>query len=143
MRKPWRDHSVSIVVLVLFLASWIGQGIFQWFDMANAAQAHGETNTLTGFLPAFFATTLENWQSGFLQLFMIVLMAAFLIQRRSHRSKDHIGPRTRTRRSSRPLPGRDRRAGRTRSQDDPALPAGQRLPRTRHCRPSRDDPGPL
>ena len=29
-RSIWREFGLSIVLLVLFLASWIGQGVSQW-----------------------------------------------------------------------------------------------------------------
>ena len=60
MGKLWRDYGVSIILVGLFLASWIGHGTFRWFEMANAALAHGETSTLTEFLSAFFSTTLDT-----------------------------------------------------------------------------------
>jgi hypothetical protein len=88
MRNLWRNYNLSIVLLVLFLASWIGQAIFQWFEMANEAQAHGQASTLAEFVPAFFSATFENWQSEFLQLFTMVVLTAFLIHRGSHESKD-------------------------------------------------------
>ena len=88
MGRIWRDYNLSIVLLGLFLVSWIGQGVFQWFEMANEAQAHGEANTLAEFIPAFFSATFENWQSEFLQLFTMVVLTAFLIHKGSHESKD-------------------------------------------------------
>jgi hypothetical protein len=88
MRHLWRNYNLSIVLLTLFLASWIGQGVFQWFEMANEAQAHGQASTLAEFLPAFFSATFENWQSEFLQLFTMVILTAFLIHKGSHESKD-------------------------------------------------------
>jgi hypothetical protein len=88
MAKLWRDYNLSIVLLGLFFVSWLGQGIFQWFEMANEAQAHGETSTLAEFIPAFFSATFENWQSEFLQLFTMVVLTAFLIHKGSHESKD-------------------------------------------------------
>ncbi len=88
MSKLWRDYNLSIVLLSLFLASWVGQAIFQWFEMANEAQAHGEPSTLAEFIPAFFSATFENWQSEFLQLFTMVVLTSFLIHRGSHESKD-------------------------------------------------------
>src|SRR5918992_4334051 len=88
MGKLWRDYNLSIVLLGLFLVSWIGQGIFQWFEMANEAQAHGQAGTLTEFIPAFFSATFENWQSEFLQLFSMVVLTSFLIHKGSHESKD-------------------------------------------------------
>ena len=88
MKSLWRNYSLSIVLLGLFLASWMGQAVFQWFEMANEAQAHGEASTLAEFIPAFFSATFENWQSEFLQLFTMVVLTAFLIHRGSHESKD-------------------------------------------------------
>lgn len=88
MKRLWRDYNLSIVLLALFLSSWIGQGVFQWFEMANEAQAHGEASTLAEFIPAFFSATFENWQSEFLQLFSMVVLTSFLIHRGSHESKD-------------------------------------------------------
>ena len=88
MRSLWRNYNLSIVLLTLFLVSWIGQAIFQWLEMANEAQAHGEASTLAEFIPAFFSATFENWQSEFLQLFTMVVLTAFLIHKSSHESKD-------------------------------------------------------
>lgn len=88
MKDLWRNYNLSIVLITLFLTSWIGQAIFQWFEMANEAQAHGQANTLAEFLPTFFSATFENWQSEFLQLFSMVVLTSFLIHRGSHESKD-------------------------------------------------------
>jgi hypothetical protein len=88
MKNLWRNYNLSIVLITLFLASWIGQAVFQWFEMANEAQAHGQASTLAEFLPAFFSATFENWQSEFLQLFSMVILTSFLIHRGSHESKD-------------------------------------------------------
>jgi len=88
MKQLWRNYNLSIVLIALFLASWIGQAVFQWFEMANEAQAHGEASTLAEFVPAFFSATFENWQSEFLQLFSMVILTAFLVHRGSHESKD-------------------------------------------------------
>ena len=88
MKQLWRNYNLSIVLIALFLTSWIGQAIFQWFEMASEAQAHGQASTLAEFIPAFFSATFENWQSEFLQLFSMVILTSFLIHRGSHESKD-------------------------------------------------------
>ena len=88
MKNLWRNYNLSIVLVTLFLVSWIGQAIFQWFEVANEAQAHGQAGTLAEFLPAFFSATFENWQSEFLQLFSMVILTSFLVHRGSHESKD-------------------------------------------------------
>ena len=88
MRAFWRSYNLSIVLSVLFAVSWLLQGVAQWFEMANEAQAHGETSTLAEFIPAFLSATFENWQSEFLQLFTMVVLTAYLIHKGSHESKD-------------------------------------------------------
>ena len=44
--------------------------------------------TFGGFLVAFGQSTLENWQSEFLQLFSFVVLSAVLIHRGSAESRD-------------------------------------------------------
>ena len=50
--------------------------------------AHGEQATLGGYTVEFGQSTLENWQSEFLQLFSFVVLSALLIHRNSAESKD-------------------------------------------------------
>ncbi|HEX6869981.1 MAG TPA: DUF6766 family protein [Micromonosporaceae bacterium] len=52
----------------LFLVSWLGQFVFQMIDQRNEAAQHGQDFAWSDFLPQFLASTLENWQSEFLQL---------------------------------------------------------------------------
>jgi len=44
-------------------------------------------NKLSAFRP-FIETTFENWESEFLQMFMFVILSAFLYQKGSSESKD-------------------------------------------------------
>ena len=88
MRAFWRNYNLSIVLFALFMTSWVLQGVAQWFEMANEAQAHGEASTLAEWVPAFLAATFEDWQSEFLQLLTFVVLTSFLIHKGSHESKD-------------------------------------------------------
>ncbi|HEY0698543.1 MAG TPA: DUF6766 family protein [Micromonospora sp.] len=69
-RKPrWpKAYSFALVTGALFLVSWIGQFLFQMVVESNEATQHGQSFAWSEFLPQFFASTLENWQSEFLQL---------------------------------------------------------------------------
>jgi hypothetical protein len=51
-------------------------------------QAHGQPLGVADFVTHFSQSTLENWQSEFLQLFSFVVMAALFIHRGSAESKD-------------------------------------------------------
>jgi uncharacterized protein DUF6766 len=86
--QAWKDFSLSIVLSVLFLLSWIGQAISEWQVFTDEQQTHGEAARVGDFLAQFSQSTLENWQSEFLQLFSFVVLAALFIHKGSAESKD-------------------------------------------------------
>ena len=88
VRKIWRNFGLSITFAILFLISWIAQGFAEWASFVHEQAAHGQPATLSDFWIAFGQSTLENWQSEFLQLFSFVVVAAVLIHRGSAESKD-------------------------------------------------------
>jgi hypothetical protein len=88
-RRGWlHDHLLTIVLASLFLGSWVGQFIAQVAQVSNEAREHGQSFSWREFWPEFLATTLENWQSEFLQLFTFVVLTAYLIHRNSAESPD-------------------------------------------------------
>ncbi|MDQ3946596.1 MAG: hypothetical protein M3357_15880 [Actinomycetota bacterium] len=87
-RWPLGDYGLSIVLGFLFLASWIGQFFAELIKVGNEARAHGEAFSMSEFWPTFWQSTLENWQSEFLQLLTFVVLTAYLIHRGSAESKD-------------------------------------------------------
>lgn len=86
--KLWRDYGLSITLFILFAASWLGQGYFQWQEFVSEQMEHNQTPEVGDFLNEFGASTLENWQSEFLQLLTFVALTSFLIHKGSHESKD-------------------------------------------------------
>jgi hypothetical protein len=74
--------------MVLFFATWLGQGISQWQTYTDEQHAHGESVEVGGFISEFGQSTLENWQSEFLQLFAFVVLAALYVHKGSAESKD-------------------------------------------------------
>jgi hypothetical protein len=84
----WRDYGLSIVLFLLFLSSWVGQSYFQWNEFVSTQEEHGQTPQVADFINEFGTSTLENWQSEFLQLLTFVVLTSFLIHRGSHESKD-------------------------------------------------------
>ncbi len=69
-RKPrWpRAYSFALVTGILFLLAWLGQFAFQLQVSAAEADAAGQPFSWALFWAQFWAATLENWQSEFLQL---------------------------------------------------------------------------
>jgi hypothetical protein len=63
----------------MFLGSWAGQLWFQLSEVRADAREHGEPFSWGDFWPQFWAATLENWQSEFLQLFVQALLIASVL----------------------------------------------------------------
>ena len=87
-RSVWREFSLGLSLMVLFFAAWLGQGISQWQTYTAEQHAHGEAVKFGGFISEFGQSTLENWQSEFLQLFAFVVLAALYVHKGSAESKD-------------------------------------------------------
>jgi hypothetical protein len=88
MKRLWRNYSLSITLAGLFFVSWIGQLVTQWFTWANDQQEHNQPLEVGDFLWQFWTSTLENWQSEFLQLLTFVVLTTYLIHCNSHESRD-------------------------------------------------------
>ncbi|HEV3474528.1 MAG TPA: DUF6766 family protein [Actinomycetota bacterium] len=87
-RKIWKNFGLSISLATLFFATWLAQGLIQWRVFISEQRQHGERVEAGEFVSEFLQSTLENWQSEFLQLFSFVVLAAVLIHKGSAESKD-------------------------------------------------------
>jgi hypothetical protein len=87
-RGIWREFGLGLILMALFFASWVGQGVTQWQTYTDQQHEHGESTEVGDFLAEFGQATLENWQSEFLQLFSFVVLAALYIHKGSAESKD-------------------------------------------------------
>jgi hypothetical protein len=88
VRKIWKNFGLSIAFCLLFFVSWIAHGLVTWEHYAAEEKEHGSQPTMSGYVVAFGESTLENWQSEFLQLFSFVVLSALLIHKGSAESKD-------------------------------------------------------
>jgi hypothetical protein len=87
-RSVWREFGLGLSLMILFLVTWIAHGITEWQVFTDEQRAQGESVEVGDFAAAFAQSTLENWQSEFLQLFSFVTLAALLIHKGSAESKD-------------------------------------------------------
>ena len=87
-RSVWREFGLSIALMTLFFATWIGHGIAEWQSYTDQQREHNEPVEVGDFVNEFATATLENWQSEFLQLFAFVSLAALYIHKGSAESKD-------------------------------------------------------
>ncbi|GIH95876.1 DUF6766 family protein [Planobispora siamensis] len=83
-----KAYSFVLVTGLFFLFSWVGQFVFQLFAFQNEQGQHGQDFAWAEFLPEFLASTLENWQSEFLQLIWQAAGLAFLYHWGSSQSKE-------------------------------------------------------
>lgn len=78
MAHQFRKWGALWILAVLFFASWFGQFVAQLAEFGNDQAVHGELFYWSEFWPRFIASTLENWQSEYLQLAVqALLISAF------------------------------------------------------------------
>ena len=86
--RLWKNFGLSLGFCALFLASWVAQGVAEWQEFTDDQRTHNEQPEIGDFTTQFARSTLENWQSEFLQLFSFTVMAAVLIHKGSAESRD-------------------------------------------------------
>jgi hypothetical protein len=91
LRRLWRDYSLSIVVGLLFVTSFILHGLFGWWQYVADQMQNGSDPTFwgpDGYVIYFGEWTFQNWQSEFLEVLLLIVLTASLIHKGSHESKD-------------------------------------------------------
>ena len=79
---------MSLGFCALFLITWAAHGVAEWQVFVDEQNEHNEPTLVGDFIAQFSQSTLENWQSEFLQLFSFTVMAAVLIHKGSAESRD-------------------------------------------------------
>jgi hypothetical protein len=91
MQRFFRENSLSLFFLAIFLLALIGQAISGHNLYNEEALAHnGEPISLWSYLssPSFGQAVMENWQSEYLQFALFALATVWLLQRGSPESKE-------------------------------------------------------
>ncbi|RZK01525.1 MAG: hypothetical protein EOO46_20040 [Flavobacterium sp.] len=94
-----KNNSLSIVFLLLFLFSIIGQVITGLKEYNEEMQDEGgQQVTISQYFSSghFIEATFENWESEFLQMALYVVFTIFLYQKGSSESKDPDGGKEET-----------------------------------------------
>lgn len=93
--KILRDNGLTIVLMLLFLGSLIGQWLMGWQVENEELARHGRPLVGLGEYATdaqFISTIFENWESEFLQMSAYVVLTCFLFQKGSAESKDPDDP---------------------------------------------------
>jgi hypothetical protein len=91
MKRLWQNYNLSIVLVIMFVVSWIAQTVTGWMEFTAEQQQHGQAAQVFGsggYVWRWSQATFENWQSEFLQLLTMVVLTSFLIHKGSAESRD-------------------------------------------------------
>jgi hypothetical protein len=91
MRRFWRENSLSIVFLTLFLGALAGQAFAGWHEFNNEAISHHQATIAFGrylLTSSFGNAVMENWQSEYLQFTLYILLTVWFLQKGSPESKE-------------------------------------------------------
>jgi hypothetical protein len=89
--RIWQDYSLSIVVGLVFLATFVAHTIAGWYQYAADQKSNGDQPTVwgeSGYVVYWSEWTFQNWQSEFLEAFVLVVFTAIWIHKGSAESKD-------------------------------------------------------
>ncbi len=99
----WRtriySNSLLLVLVALFLGSWLGQSFTSWTDYDADQREHGQPALSWGrYLTTahFWERSLQNWQSEFLAVGTMAVFTIYLRQRGSPESKPVGAPHDET-----------------------------------------------
>jgi hypothetical protein len=87
----WKNYGLSIALFALFAVAFLLHTATGWMQYSSEQVAHGEAPALfgdSGYVWYWAEWTLQNWQSEFLELGVIVVLSSFLIHKGSAESKD-------------------------------------------------------
>ena len=90
LRTRIYENSLLIAFTVIFFGSWLAQALTGWTEYNNEQEEHRDAAIpLATYLsrPDFWEKTLQNWQSEFLAVGTMAVLAIYLRQRGSPESK--------------------------------------------------------
>jgi hypothetical protein len=90
MKQLFKNNSLSIVFVILFVFSLVGQVFTGWKEYNQEREDnHKQPVALTAYFQSghFIQSTFENWESEFLQMGLFVILAVKLRQKGSSESK--------------------------------------------------------
>jgi hypothetical protein len=99
LRRSVYQNSLLITMSAIFFATWFAQSLNYWRVFNDEQRQHSEATVSWGrYLldPDFWETTLQNWQSEFLAVGVMVVFTIYLRQRGSPESKPVGAPHDET-----------------------------------------------
>jgi Domain of unknown function (DUF6766) len=84
------ENSLLVTMTAIFFATWLAQSLSNWRVFNDEQREHSEATVSWGrylLEPDFWEKTLQNWQSEFLAVGVMVVFTIYLRQRGSPESK--------------------------------------------------------
>jgi hypothetical protein len=97
--KALYERSLAIVLLAMFVLTFIAHVITSWRAHVDEQRLHGEAPTPLGdylFDAELWFQSLQNWQSEFMAILSLVVLSIFLRQKDSPQSKQPEAPHSET-----------------------------------------------
>jgi hypothetical protein len=91
LARAWRDYGLSIALFTMFAIAFALHTVSGWMQYRSEQEQHGQPATVLGddgYGWYWAEWTLQNWQSEFLELGVIVVLSSVLIHKGSAESKD-------------------------------------------------------
>jgi hypothetical protein len=96
MKRLFRENGLTIVFFGLFFLTWAGgQSVAGYLENNSDLREHKMSEiSYPAYLGSshFLEATMENWESEFLQMFLFIVLTAFLYQKGSAESKKPYDP---------------------------------------------------
>ena len=89
-RGFWPENGLTLVFMLLFLVTLVGQAVAGWYDFNQQQQTHQEAAySFWRYVGSseFGVDVMENWQSEFLQFASFIALSIWFYQRGSTESK--------------------------------------------------------
>jgi Domain of unknown function (DUF6766) len=99
VKRRLYENSLLLTMTAIFFATWAGQSLNNWRVFNDEQQRHSEASMSWGsylLTSDFWEKTLQNWQSEFLAVGVMVVFTIYLRQRGSPESKPVGAPHDET-----------------------------------------------
>jgi hypothetical protein len=86
-----RLRALSIVCFLLYALTQVGAAITGWMEYVSEQQQHGSPAEVLGndgYAWTLLEQTMQNWQSEFLALALLIALSSVLLHRGSKHSRD-------------------------------------------------------
>jgi hypothetical protein len=86
-----RLRGLSIACFLLYALAHVGATITGWVEFVSEEQQHGSTPEIfgnDGYIWTLLEQTMQNWQSEFLALTLLIALTSVLLHRGSKHSRD-------------------------------------------------------